>query len=85
VVIEGVAVKREKHEVAPPLVVSQRGFQKDCDHQSYILEAGSLCVQVCGEGSVGFGVDVDGAIVVVVLGDRVPLGSSELLFQVMGN
>jgi hypothetical protein len=26
VVVEGVATKREKHEVAPPLVVGRRGF-----------------------------------------------------------
>jgi hypothetical protein len=78
VVVEGVAMKREKHEIAPPLVVGWCGFQNDRDHRSYILETGSLRVQVCGEGS-------DGAIVVVILGNRDPLGSGELLFQVMGN
>jgi hypothetical protein len=36
-VVEGVAMKREKHEVAPPLVVGRRGFQNDRDHRSYIL------------------------------------------------
>jgi hypothetical protein len=44
VVIEGVAMKREKHEVTPSLVVRQRGFQNDRDHRSYVLEAGSLCM-----------------------------------------
>jgi hypothetical protein len=83
-VIEGVATKREKHEVAPPLVVGRGGFQNDRDHQSYILEVGSLCVHVRGESGVGVGAGVDGAIVVVVLRDRDPLGSNELLFQVMG-
>jgi hypothetical protein len=42
-------------------------------------------VQVRGEGSVGVGADIDGAIVVVVLGNRDPLGSGELLFQVTGD
>jgi hypothetical protein len=32
VVIEGVTMKREKHEVTPPLVVVRRGFQNDRDH-----------------------------------------------------
>jgi hypothetical protein len=44
-----------------------------------------LRVQVCGEGSVKVGADIDGAIVVVVLGNRDPLGSGELLFQVTGD
>jgi hypothetical protein len=43
-----------------------------------------MCVQVHGEDGVGVGVDVDGAIIIIVLGDRDPLGSDELLFQVMG-
>jgi hypothetical protein len=42
-------------------------------------------MQVRGEGGVGVGTDVDGVIVVVVLGDRDPLDSGELLFQVMGD
>jgi hypothetical protein len=42
-------------------------------------------VQVRGEGGVGVGAGVDGAIVVVVLGNRDPLGSGELLFQVTGD
>jgi hypothetical protein len=42
-------------------------------------------VQVRGEGSVGVGADINGAIVVVALGNRDPLGSSELLFQVTGD
>jgi hypothetical protein len=42
VVIEGVAMKHEKHEVVSPLVVGRRGFQNHRDHQSYVLEAGSL-------------------------------------------
>jgi hypothetical protein len=41
-----------------------------------------LCVQVLDHGDVGAGVGIDGAIIVVVLGDNDPLGSSELLFQV---
>jgi hypothetical protein len=40
---------------------------------------------VRGEGSVGVGTGVDGAIIVAVLGDRDLLGSGELLFQVMGD
>jgi hypothetical protein len=31
-VVQGVAMKREKHEVAPPLVVGRQGFQNDLDH-----------------------------------------------------
>jgi hypothetical protein len=85
VVIEGVATKREEHEVAPPLVVGRRGFQNDRDHRSYILEANSLRVQVHSEGDIGVGVGIDGAIVIIVLGDCDPLGSGELLFQVMGD
>jgi hypothetical protein len=42
-------------------------------------------VQVRGEGSVRVGADIDGAIVVVILGNRDPLGSGELLFQVTGD
>jgi hypothetical protein len=42
-------------------------------------------VQVRGEGSIGVGADIDGAIVIVILGDRDPLGSGELLFQVTGD
>jgi hypothetical protein len=53
VVVEGVATKREKHKVAQPLVVGRRGFQNDCEHRSYVLEAGSLHMQVHSEGSVG--------------------------------
>jgi hypothetical protein len=41
-------------------------------------------VQVCDEGGIGVGAGVDGAIVVVVLGDLNPLTSGELLFQVAG-
>jgi hypothetical protein len=37
-------------------------------------------VQVWGEGGVRVGAGVDGVIFIVVLGDRDPLGSSELLF-----
>jgi hypothetical protein len=79
-VIEGVATKCEKHEVVPPLVVGWRGFQNDCDHLSYILEADSLGMQVCGEGGIEVGASVDRAI--IVLGDCDPVGSDELLFQV---
>jgi hypothetical protein len=41
-VIEGIVMKHEEHEVAPPLLLRQRGFQNDHEHRSYILEAGSL-------------------------------------------
>jgi hypothetical protein len=37
---------------------------------------------VHGEGGVGVGANVDGVIIVIVLGDGDPLGSGELLFQV---
>jgi hypothetical protein len=37
-------------------------------------------MQVRGEGSVGVGADINGAIIVVILGNRDPLGSGELLF-----
>jgi hypothetical protein len=73
-------MKREKHEVAPPLIVERRWFQNDRDHRSHILEASSLRVQVCGEGDIGVGADVDRAIIVIILGNRDPLGSDELLF-----
>jgi hypothetical protein len=33
VVVKGDAMKREKHEVTPPLVVGRRGFQIDRDHR----------------------------------------------------
>jgi hypothetical protein len=39
-------------------------------------------MQVRGEGGVGVGADVDGAIIVVILEKRDPLCSGELLFQV---
>jgi hypothetical protein len=39
-------------------------------------------MQVYGEGGVGVGAGVDGAIVVIILGKHDPLGSGELLFQV---
>jgi hypothetical protein len=84
-VIQGVATKREKHEVAPPLVVGQRGFQNDRDHRLYILEVGSLRVQVRGEGGVGVGAGVDEAIIIIVVGDHDPLDNGELLFQVTGD
>jgi hypothetical protein len=42
-------------------------------------------MQVHGEGGVGVGAGIDGAIIVFVLGDRNPLSSGELLFQVMGD
>jgi hypothetical protein len=42
-------------------------------------------MQVRGEGNVGVGADIDGAITVVVLRNRDPLGSDELLFQVTGD
>jgi hypothetical protein len=37
---------------------------------------------VRGEGGIGVGAGIDGAIVVVILRKRDPLGSGELLFQV---
>jgi hypothetical protein len=40
---------------------------------------------VSGEGGVGLEADVDGTIIVIILGDQDPLGSSELLFQMMGD
>jgi hypothetical protein len=69
VVIQGIATKREKHEVAPSLVVGQRGFQNDRDHRSYILEAVSLHVHVRGESGVKVGAGIDR---VIVLGDCDP-------------
>jgi hypothetical protein len=84
-VVESVATKREKHEVTPPLVVGRRWFQDDRDHRSYILETGSLRMQVRGEGGVGVGAGVGGAVVVVILGNHYPLGSGELLFRVTGD
>jgi hypothetical protein len=80
VVVEGIAMKCEKHEVTSLLVVGRRGFQNDRDHRSYVLEAGSLCMQVRGEGGVGVGDNVNGAIVIIILGDCDPLGSGELVF-----
>jgi hypothetical protein len=35
---------------------------------------------VRSEGSIGVGVGIDGAIVIIILGDRYPLGNGELLF-----
>jgi hypothetical protein len=32
VTIQGVATKREMHEITPPLVVARRGFQNGRDH-----------------------------------------------------
>jgi hypothetical protein len=37
-------------------------------------------MQVRSEGGVGAGAVVDGAIVIVILGKRDPLGSGELMF-----
>jgi hypothetical protein len=68
VVIQGVATKSE----------STRSR-----HCLYVLEADSLRKQVHDEGGVGVGASVIGAIIIVVLGDRDPLGSGELLFWVM--
>jgi hypothetical protein len=42
-------------------------------------------MQMHGEGGVEVGAGVDGVIIVVALGDRDPLGSGELLFQVTGD
>jgi hypothetical protein len=85
VVVEVIATKREEHEVAPPLVVRRRGFQTDCDHRSYILEADNLCVLVRSEDGIGVGAGIDGVIAIVILGDHDPFGSGELLFQVTGD
>jgi hypothetical protein len=38
-------------------------------------------MQVHGEGGIGIRASIDAAINVVVLGDRDPFGSDELLFQ----
>jgi hypothetical protein len=81
VIVHGVSTKCEKHEVAPPLVVERRGFQNDRDRRSYVLDVGSLHLR--GEGGVRAG--VDGAIIVVVLGDNDPLCSVDQLFQVTSN
>jgi hypothetical protein len=32
VVVQGILMKREKHEIVPLLVVGRRGFQNDIDH-----------------------------------------------------
>jgi hypothetical protein len=40
---------------------------------------------VYGEGGIGVGASIDGVIFVIILGDRDPLGSGELLFQVTGD
>jgi hypothetical protein len=42
-------------------------------------------MQVRGEVGIGVRAGVDRAIVVIVLGDRDPLGSDELLFQLTGD
>jgi hypothetical protein len=42
-------------------------------------------MQVRGEDGIGVGADVNGAVIVIILGKRDPLGSSELLFQVMSD
>jgi hypothetical protein len=46
VAVKGIVMKRKKHEVASLLVVGRRGLQNNHDHQSYVLEAGSLRMQV---------------------------------------
>jgi hypothetical protein len=84
VVIEGVATKHEKHEVAPPLVVGRWGFQNDRNHWSYVLKADSLRMQVHGEGSVWVGASINGVIIIIILGDHDPICSGELPFQVTG-
>jgi hypothetical protein len=76
VVIQGVITKCEKHEVAPPLVLGRRGFQNDHDHRSYVLDVGNLRIQVCDQDGVGVGASIDGAIIIVVLGDNDPVGNS---------
>jgi hypothetical protein len=40
---------------------------------------------VRGEGGVRVGAGVDGAIIIVILGKRDPLGSGELLLQMMSD
>jgi hypothetical protein len=85
VVVQGVATKHEKHEVAPPLVVGRRGFQNDRDHRSYVMEAGNMRMQVHDEDDVEVGADVIGMIVFVILGNRNPLSSDVLLFHVTDN
>jgi hypothetical protein len=63
--------------------VVRRGFQNHRDHQSCALDVGSLRVQVRDQGSIKVGAGIDIVLVVVVLEDNDPLGSGELLFQVM--
>jgi hypothetical protein len=79
-VVQGIAMKREKHKVTSPLKVGRWGFQNDHDHRSYVLDVDNRRVQVHGEGGIGVGVSVDGAIVIIVLGKHDPLASGELLF-----
>jgi hypothetical protein len=43
VVVQGIMMKREKHDVMPPLVVGRRGIQNDHDHWSYVQDVGSVC------------------------------------------
>jgi hypothetical protein len=49
------------------------------------LEVGSLRVQVRGEGGVGVGASIIGVIVIIILRKCDPLGSSELLLQVISD
>jgi hypothetical protein len=42
-------------------------------------------VQVRGEGGIRVGAGIDGAVVIIILGDSDPLDSSKLLFQVTDN
>jgi hypothetical protein len=56
--------------------LGRRGFQNDHDHRSYVLDVGSLRVQVCDQDGVGVGASIDGAIIIVVLGDNDPVGNS---------
>jgi hypothetical protein len=51
------------------------------DYMFWMLAA---CVQVHSEGGIRVGAGINGAIVIVILTDRDPLGSSELLFHVSG-
>jgi hypothetical protein len=83
--IQAVETKHEKHGVAPLLIVERQGFQNDRVHRLYVLDADNLRVQVRDEGGIEVGAGVDGAIIVIILGDHDPLGSGELLFQVTGD
>jgi hypothetical protein len=81
VVVKGVVTKREKYEVAPPLVVGDEGLRMIMTTDRMFWR---LATYAC-RCAVRVGVDVDGAIVIIVLEDRDPLCSGDLLFQETGD